>query len=58
MENEMTGKRTDSCAENFLQLSAEELTELERRLPEDDATPDDTTAWETIKAEAQTRRQQ
>jgi putative addiction module component (TIGR02574 family) len=36
---------------------AAEKTELDRRLAEDDATPDDTVAWETIKAEAQTRWQ-
>ncbi len=30
-------------------------TELERRLAEDDASPDDAIAWEAIKAEAQAR---
>jgi putative addiction module component (TIGR02574 family) len=34
-----------------------EKAELDRRLAEDDATPNDTIAWETIKTEAQTRWQ-
>lgn len=34
-----------------------EKAELDRRLAEDDTTPDDTVAWETIKADAQTRWQ-
>ena len=34
-----------------------EKAELDRRLAEDDAMPDDTVAWETIKAEAQSRWQ-
>ena len=37
--------------------SAAEKIELDRRLAEDDAMPDDTVAWETIKAESQTRWQ-
>ena len=41
----------------LLPPSTSEKTELDRRLAEDDATPDDTIAWETIKAEAQTRWQ-
>ena len=32
-----------------------EKAELDRRLAEDDATPDDTVAWETIKAESSTQ---
>ena len=39
----------------LLPPSASEKVELDRRLAEDDATPDDTVAWETIKAESQTR---
>lgn len=34
-----------------------EKAELDRRIAEDDAKPDDTVAWETIKAEAQARWQ-
>ncbi len=34
-----------------------EKVELDRRLAEDDASPNDTVAWETIKAEAQARWQ-
>ncbi len=34
-----------------------EQAELERRLTEDDASPNDTITWETIKAEAQSRWQ-
>ena len=41
----------------LLPPSTAEKMELERRLAEDDATPDDTVAWETIKAEAQSRWQ-
>jgi len=37
--------------------SASEKIELDRRLAEDDARPDDTVSWETIKAEAQARWQ-
>ena len=37
--------------------SAAEKIELDRRLAEDDAMPDDTVAWETIKTESQTRWQ-
>lgn len=37
--------------------STAEKTELDRRLAEDDTTPNDTVAWETIKAEAQARWQ-
>jgi len=37
--------------------SASEKAELDRRLAEDDSTPNDTVAWETIKAEAQARWQ-
>ena len=41
----------------LLPPSTAEKTELDRRLAEDDAMPDDTVAWETIKAEAQARWQ-
>lgn len=41
----------------LLPPSTSEQAELDRRLAEDDATPDDTVAWETIKAEAQNRWQ-
>ena len=41
----------------LLPPTAAEKTELDRRLAEDDASPNDTVAWETIKAEAQTRWQ-
>ena len=41
----------------LLPPSTAEKTELDRRLTEDDATPNDTVAWETIKAEAQVRWQ-
>lgn len=37
--------------------SSAEKAELDRRLAEDDANPDDTIAWETIKEEAQVRWQ-
>ena len=37
--------------------SAAERAELDRRIAEDDAAPGDVTAWETIKAEAQSRWQ-
>lgn len=37
--------------------STAEQAELDRRLAEDDATPEDTVSWETIKAEAQARWQ-
>ena len=42
----------------LLSPSTAEKAELDRRLAEDDATPDDTVAWETIKAESQARWQQ
>ncbi len=38
---------------DLLPPSASEKSELDRRLAEDDANPDDTIAWETIKTEAQ-----
>ncbi|HCI12540.1 MAG: hypothetical protein A2063_01105 [Gallionellales bacterium GWA2_60_142] len=41
----------------LLPPSSSEQAELDRRLAEDDSTPNDTVAWETIKAEAQTRWQ-
>ena len=41
----------------LLPPSAAEKAELDRRLAEDDAAPGETTAWETIKSEAQTRWQ-
>ena len=41
----------------LLPPSASEKSELDRRLAEDDANPDDTISWETIKAEAQARWQ-
>jgi putative addiction module component (TIGR02574 family) len=41
----------------LLPPNAAEKAELDHRLAEDDATPDDTVAWETIKTEAQTRWQ-
>lgn len=37
--------------------SSAEQVELDRRLAEDDANPDDTVSWETIKTEAQARWQ-
>ena len=41
----------------LLPPSLTEQAELDRRLAEDDSAPDETIAWETIKAEAQTRWQ-
>lgn len=41
----------------LLPPSPAEKAELDRRLAEDDANPDDTISWETIKAEAQARWQ-
>ena len=41
----------------LLPPSESEKAELDCRLAEDDATPGETVAWETIKAEAQTRWQ-
>ena len=41
----------------LLSPSTAEKAELDRRLAEDDASPGDTVAWETIKAEAQARWQ-
>jgi len=41
----------------LLPPSTSEQAELDRRLAEDDASPNDTVAWETIKAEAQSRWQ-
>lgn len=41
----------------LLPPSTSEQAELDRRLTEDDSAPNDTVAWETIKAEAQTRWQ-
>jgi len=41
----------------LLAPSTSEQAELDRRLAEDDSTPNDTVAWETIKAEAQSRWQ-
>lgn len=41
----------------LLPPSAAEKAVLDRRLAEDDATPNDTVSWETIKAEAQARWQ-
>lgn len=37
--------------------SSAEQAELDRRLAEDDANPNDTVSWETIKTEAQARWQ-
>lgn len=37
--------------------STAEIAELDRRLNEDDATPDNTVSWETIKSEAAKRWQ-
>jgi len=37
--------------------NAAERAELDLRIAEDDATPGDVTAWESIKAEAQSRWQ-
>jgi len=37
--------------------SPAEMAELDRRLDEDDATPDNTASWETIKSEAAKRWQ-
>jgi len=39
----------------LLPPSTAEKAELDRRLAEDDAMPDDTVTWETIKAESQAR---
>jgi putative addiction module component (TIGR02574 family) len=41
----------------LLPPSASEKAELDRRLAEDDAHPDDVIAWESIKAEAKARWQ-
>ena len=41
----------------LLPPSSSEQAELDRRLAEDETSPHDTVAWETIKAEAQTRWQ-
>ena len=41
----------------LLAPSTAEKAELDRRLAEDDATPNDTVSWGTIKAEAQARWQ-
>lgn len=41
----------------LLPPNAVEKIELDRRLAEDDATPNDTVAWETIHIESQTRWQ-
>lgn len=41
----------------LLPPSAAEQAELDRRLDEDDAAPDNTIAWETIKSEAAKRWQ-
>lgn len=41
----------------LLPPGAAEKIELDSRLAEDDATPDDTVTWETIQAESQTRWQ-
>lgn len=37
--------------------SQAEMAELDRRLDEDDAAPDNTTSWETIKSDAAKRWQ-
>jgi putative addiction module component (TIGR02574 family) len=41
----------------LLPPNAAEKYELDKRLAEDDATPNDTVAWERIQAEARTRWQ-
>jgi putative addiction module component (TIGR02574 family) len=41
----------------LLPLRASEKAELDRRLDEDDATPDNATSWESIKTEAAKRWQ-
>lgn len=41
----------------MLLLNAEEKSELDRRLAEDEAAPNDVVDWESIKAEAQARWQ-
>ena len=41
----------------LLPPSTAEKAELDRRLAEDNASPNNTIAWETIKAEAQSRWQ-
>lgn len=41
----------------LLPPSTAEKAELDRRLAEDEANPDDTISWEIIKAEAQARWQ-
>jgi putative addiction module component (TIGR02574 family) len=40
------------------ELTAAQRAELERRIAEDDAAPDDVVAWEDVKARALTRIQE
>jgi putative addiction module component (TIGR02574 family) len=56
---ELEKKIWDSVAieAGLLPPSATEQAELDSRLAEDDATPDNTVAWETIKTGAQARWQ-
>ncbi len=42
----------------LLPPSASECEELDRRIAEDDATPDDGVSWETVKAQAVARWKQ
>lgn len=49
--NESTRKDVEHGGSNAKNL----IAELDRRLTEDETTPNDTVSWETIRAEAQTR---
>jgi hypothetical protein len=49
--SESTRKDVEHGSSNAKSL----IAELDRRLAEDDANPNDTVSWETIQAEAQTR---
>ena len=48
----------DSVATDFVPstLSEAQLRELDRRIAEDDANPDDVIPWEEVKAQARARR--
>lgn len=46
-----------AIAAGLVPPSPAEMAELDRRLDEDDATPDNTVSWETIKSEAAKRWQ-
>jgi len=49
------GQALHALGAGLLPPNTAEKVELDRRLAEDDANPDDTVAWETIKVEAQAR---